>query len=61
MLTSWFETSKAGVLHLSDQGAANLASLGFVCFLVGRFSGAGMLRKYSAHKVLGLYGAGRTC
>ncbi len=43
-------------LKLSDKGAANLASLGFVCFLVGRFSGAAILRKYSAHKVLGLYG-----
>ena len=40
----------------SDQGAANLASLGFVCFLVGRFTGAGLLRKFAAHKVLGLYG-----
>jgi FHS family L-fucose permease-like MFS transporter len=57
MLQSWFETGKTGVLHLSDQGASNLASLGFFCFLVGRFSGAGILRKYSAHKVLGLYGA----
>ncbi len=32
-----------------------MASLGFVCFLIGRFSGAGLLRKFSAHKVLGLY------
>src|ERR1035437_4630754 len=55
-LESWFETGKTGVLHLSDQGASNLASLGFFCFLVGRFSGAGILRKYAAHKVLGLYG-----
>jgi FHS family L-fucose permease-like MFS transporter len=56
MLQSWFETGGNGVLHLSDQGASNLASLGFFCFLAGRFSGAGILRKYSAHKVLGLYG-----
>jgi FHS family L-fucose permease-like MFS transporter len=28
-----------------------------VCFLVGRFTGAGLLKKYSAHKMLGLYGA----
>ena len=56
-MTGWFETSKAGVLALSDKGASNLASLGFVCFLVGRFTGAGILRKYSAHKVLGLYAA----
>src|ERR1022692_1334659 len=32
MLQSWFETGKTGVLHLSDQGASNLASLGFFCF-----------------------------
>ena len=31
--------------------------LGFVCFLVGRFSGAGLLARFAAHKVLGLYGA----
>ena len=53
---TWFERSEAGLLSLSDQGAANLASLGFICFLVGRFTGAGLLKKYSAHKVLGLYG-----
>jgi FHS family L-fucose permease-like MFS transporter len=34
-----------------------LASLGGVCFLIGRFSGAGILKKFSPHKVLGLYGA----
>jgi MFS transporter, FHS family, L-fucose permease len=51
------ETGKAGVLGLTDKGAANLASLAFGCFLVGRISGSALLRKYSAHKVLGLYGA----
>jgi FHS family L-fucose permease-like MFS transporter len=56
-LLGWFETSKAGILALSNKGASNLASLGFVCFLVGRFTGAGLLKKYSAHKMLGLYGA----
>ena len=56
-LQSWFETSKAGVLALSDNGAAKLASVAFGCFLAGRVSGAALLRKYSAHKVLGLYGA----
>jgi hypothetical protein len=44
-----------GVLSISDKGAANLASLGFICFLIGRFTGAGFLKKYSAHKILGLY------
>jgi FHS family L-fucose permease-like MFS transporter len=57
MLQSWFETGKTGLLHLSDQGASNMASLGLFCFLTGRFTGAGILKKFSAHKVLGLYGA----
>ncbi len=55
-LHSWFEAGSNGVLHISDQGASTLASLGFVCFLVGRFSGSWILKKYSAHKVLGTYG-----
>jgi FHS family L-fucose permease-like MFS transporter len=46
---------KDGLLHISDAGAATLASLGFFCFLAGRFSGAAILKKFSAHKVLGLY------
>jgi hypothetical protein len=45
-----------GILGISDKGAAILASFGFVCFLIGRFTGAGLLRRFSAHKVLGLYG-----
>ncbi len=55
-LLSWFETNKNGVLAISDGGAANLASVGFICFLLGRFTGAGLLKKFSAHKILGLYG-----
>ena len=55
-LLGWFETNRAGMLVISNKGASNLASLGFVCFLIGRFSGAGLLRKFSAHKILGLYG-----
>jgi len=54
-LKSWFETTKAGTLTLSDKGAANLASVGFFCFLTGRFTGTGLLKKFEAHKVLGLY------
>ena len=53
-LHNWFEL-KDGLVHFSDRGASNLASLGFVCFLAGRFSGAGILKKASAHKILGLY------
>jgi FHS family L-fucose permease-like MFS transporter len=56
-LLGWFEPNKAGVLAISNKGASNLAAVGFVCFLVGRFSGAGLLRKFAAHKILGLYAA----
>jgi MFS transporter, FHS family, L-fucose permease len=54
-LLGWFETSQSGVLSMSNKGASNLASLGFVFFLVGRFTGAGLLKKFAAHKILGLY------
>jgi FHS family L-fucose permease-like MFS transporter len=56
-LAGWFEVAKNGSLALSNKGASNLASVGFLCFLIGRFTGAGLLRKYSAHKVLGTYAA----
>jgi FHS family L-fucose permease-like MFS transporter len=55
-LARWIEPGAPGELRLTDQGAAGLASLGFVCFLIGRFTGAGILRKFAAHKVLALYG-----
>lgn len=45
-----------GILAVTNQGAATLASFGFICFLLGRVSGAALLRRYSAHKVVGLYG-----
>jgi FHS family L-fucose permease-like MFS transporter len=56
-LLGWFEPNKTGVLAISNKGAANLASVGFVFFLVGRFTGAGLLKKFSAHKILALYGS----
>jgi FHS family L-fucose permease-like MFS transporter len=56
VMKSLFETGADGWLRISDQGAATLASVGFVCFLIGRFTGAALLKKYSAHKLLGLYG-----
>ena len=55
-LTGWFEIGRNGGLGITNKGASNLASLGFVCFLTGRFTGAGLLRRFSAHKILGLYG-----
>jgi FHS family L-fucose permease-like MFS transporter len=56
-MSGWIIASSNGGLSLSDKGASSLASLAFGCFLVGRFTGAGLLRKYSAHKVLGIYAA----
>jgi MFS transporter, FHS family, L-fucose permease len=54
-LTGWFQVNAGGAIALSNKGASNLASLGFVCFLVGRFTGAGLLRRFAAHRMLGLY------
>ena len=45
-----------GVIGFTNQFAATLASFGFICFLLGRVTGAALLRKVSAHKMLGLYG-----
>ena len=53
----WFETHANGLPGFSDKGAANLASLGFLCFLIGRFTGSAILRKFAAHQVLGWYSA----
>jgi FHS family L-fucose permease-like MFS transporter len=55
-LRSVTATAPDGTIHISDAGAARLASLGFACFLVGRFTGAAMLKRFAAHRVLGLYG-----
>jgi FHS family L-fucose permease-like MFS transporter len=44
-----------GIFGVTNALAAKLASVGFFCFLLGRVSGAAMLRKVSAHKMLGLY------
>lgn len=52
----WLETGKDGLLHISNQGASGLASVGFLFFLAGRGTGAALLRKISAHRMLGFYG-----
>ena len=57
-LLGWFETGKTGVLAMSNKGASNLASVGSICFLVGRFTGAGIVKRFPAHKVLGVYAVG---
>jgi len=56
ILQGWFETGRDGNLCVSNKLASYLASLGFVCFLIGRFTGAGLLRRHSAHRMLGHYG-----
>jgi FHS family L-fucose permease-like MFS transporter len=56
LVRSVTEAGADNMRRISDAGAATLASLGFVCFLAGRFSGALILKKYAAHRVLGVYG-----
>jgi FHS family L-fucose permease-like MFS transporter len=46
-----------GILGISDKLGAWLVTVGFVLFLIGRSTGAGLLRKTSAHKVVAFYGA----
>jgi FHS family L-fucose permease-like MFS transporter len=55
-LSDWFRADPSGLLSISDKGAANLASLAFVFFLVGRVSGSALLRHIAAHKLLAVYG-----
>jgi MFS transporter, FHS family, L-fucose permease len=51
----WFEIHKDGLLGFSNKAASNLASLGFLCFLIGRFTGSAILKKFTPYKVLGWY------
>jgi fucose permease len=44
-----------GRVGITNKLAAMLASFGFFCFLLGRVSGAALLARFSAHKVVGLY------
>jgi len=53
----WLEIHKNGALGLSDKGASNLAALAFAFFLAGRVIGAGLLKKFPAHKVLATFAA----
>ncbi len=55
-MSGWFQPAAGGLLSISDKGAANLASIGFLCFLIGRFTGAGLLKRFEAHRMLGIYG-----
>jgi MFS transporter, FHS family, L-fucose permease len=42
---------------VTNATASTLASVGFLCFLAGRFLGAGLVKRFPAHVVLGAYGA----
>jgi FHS family L-fucose permease-like MFS transporter len=55
-LSGWLEIGASGTVAITDKGASNLASIGLICFLTGRFTGAGILKSFPAHSVLGLYG-----
>ncbi len=44
------------ILAVSEQSASMLLSIAFFCFFIGRFTGAWLLKKLSAHRTLGLYG-----
>ena len=46
-----------GIRGLTNKGATNLVTFALLFFLAGRFSGSALVRRFSAHKVLGLYGA----
>jgi FHS family L-fucose permease-like MFS transporter len=54
-LSGWFETNPAGKLCISDKGAANLGTVAFALFLLGRLVGSWLLKRLSAHKVLGTF------
>jgi FHS family L-fucose permease-like MFS transporter len=54
-LQGWFTTGPGDALAISNKGASNLASVGFLCFLAGRFTGAMILKRVAAHFALGIY------
>jgi FHS family L-fucose permease-like MFS transporter len=56
-LGGWFQAGSNGLFAFTDKGASNLASLGLLCFLIGRFTGAGLLKRFEAHHMVGIYGA----
>jgi MFS transporter, FHS family, L-fucose permease len=52
----WFASDAHGILRITDKGAANMESLGFFCFIIGRFSGTALVRAFTAHGILAIYG-----
>jgi MFS transporter, FHS family, L-fucose permease len=56
-LNSLTEIHTTGVIGVSNKGASNLVSVGLLLFLGGRFIGTALLKRFAAHRLLGLYGA----
>ncbi len=48
---------KEGILKVTEKGGTKLLSIAFGLFVLGRFTGAALLKKLPAHRVLGTYGA----
>jgi hypothetical protein len=45
-----------GLLSLSNQIGCGIVAFGYFCFFIGRITGARLMKKFSAHKILCLYG-----
>jgi FHS family L-fucose permease-like MFS transporter len=56
-----FYMTKEAPITIDDKAASTLVSVGFGCFLAGRFIGAALLKKFPAHVMLGLYGLINVC
>jgi FHS family L-fucose permease-like MFS transporter len=60
-LPAWMTVYQNGSYRISDGGAPFLLSFGgMALFLIGRFSGSLMLKLFSAHRTLAVYGACNT-
>ncbi|MBV9488507.1 MAG: sugar MFS transporter [Verrucomicrobia bacterium] len=61
LLKSWMdsltEIRTTGSVMFNNKGASNLVSVGLLLFLSGRFIGTALLRRFSANRLLGVYGA----
>jgi MFS transporter, FHS family, L-fucose permease len=56
-INSLTEIRTTGAIVFNNKGASNLVSVGLLLFLGGRFIGTALLRRFSAHRLLGIYGA----
>jgi MFS transporter, FHS family, L-fucose permease len=55
-VNSMTEIHTTGIIGVSNKGAASLVSIGLLLFLIGRFTGTALLKGFSAHRLLGVYG-----